>query len=144
MKLIQSKFDIPNCLLNVTLYKLLSSSISFTVICWIIWRLLRKSSIKLLVTIWMFKVNLLCNSLLSDYIALIIYSFIVSIEHFIWRKNIFKDLSFLTYIQKVRQFWIYIYIYIYIYNQMVMNRYKYYIYYTYYVLNMSYMYYILY
>ena len=43
------------------------------VICCIVWRSLRKSSVKLLVTIRISKVNLLCNSLLSDYIYIYIY-----------------------------------------------------------------------
>ena len=54
-------------MLNFTLQKLLSSSISFTVVCCIFWRSLSKSSLKLLVTMWIFKANLLYNVLLSDY-----------------------------------------------------------------------------
>ena len=52
---------------NVTLSKLLSSSISFTVTYCIVWRSLGKSSLKVLVTIWISNVNFLCNSLSSDY-----------------------------------------------------------------------------
>ena len=52
---------------NVTLSKLLSSSIAFTVTCCIVWRSLDKSSLKVLVTIWISNVNLMCNSLSSNY-----------------------------------------------------------------------------
>ena len=55
------------------------------VICCIAWRSLRKSSVKLLVTIWISKVNLLCNSLLSDYIYIIyIYIYYMYILYIIY------------------------------------------------------------